>query len=186
MHEEYETGPVPPAVKVAIGAVVAVLIAIVSQVSGFVDVATVFGGDDAVIDDPSTTTVPGTLAFDDEGISDGTRTGSNTESTGHSDDDEGASTRPTIVESIELNPDSTAGSTGTTPTTTTLTSTTSEALDSGSTSTTEDPDEDPESDDTIPPQFDENGDPIPVDDSEQPTENEPVRRTYNDYDSGSS
>jgi len=185
MREEYETVPVPPAVKIAIGVVVAVLIAIVLQVSGFVDVASVFDGDDAVVDDPSTT-VPGTLAFDDEGISDGTRTGSNTESTGHSVDDEGASTRPTIVVSIELNPDSTADSTGTTPTTTTLASTTSEALDSGSTSTTEDPDEDPESDDTIPPQFDENGDPIPVDDSEQPTENEPVRRTYNDYGSGSS
>ena len=195
MHEEYEPVPVSPAVRVAIGMAVAVFIVIVAQVSGFVNVAALFGGDgDVAVDDPSTSTVPGTLAFEDEdsddagspaagsddGGTDGTSGGADDPAEG--DDDGTGSTSPTILETIELNPEVTIG-----PTTTTMPeqASTPTGVDE-TTSTTEEPVDDVDTDDTIPPQFDENGDPIPVPDEEQPTENEPVRRTYNDYDGGAS
>ena len=186
MEHEFEAEPTPPGVKIGAGLAAALVVAFLANAVGFVDLSP-FGGDDDTpveVEGGEATAVPESLAFDE--------------------DEAGDATRPTVVERLELNSDDTIPPSTTVGVTTTAAPTTTDA---GSATTSpgtgegdggsEEADDgdgdsqgagegDDETDDTIPPQFDENGDPIPVPDDEQPTDNEPVHRTYNDYGSGSS
>ncbi len=191
MEHEFETPPASPAIKAAAGFVVVLVVAVISHFAGFVDLGFGGGSGSEVSDDselPATTEVPERLAFDEDGtdLSDPTdATGSTPSSEGGDGDGatagdgsggaDGSATQPTIVAEIELNPEVTS----TTTSTTTTSTTTTEAPDS---STTTEPELD-ENGDPIEPELDENGDPIEDDPAD---EYQPVIRTYNDNDGGSS